>query len=460
MTIEVRVLSGSRVGHTASFEQPVVTVGRHASSDLRFDPQSDLDVSSRHAELRFIGGGWSVVDEGSTNGTYVNGVRVASDRRLYDGDIVSFGVNGPRVEVQGVGTPTGTSPAATRVQNASGERKIPPQRVDTGVRVAVAVKQQTKTMQRTFIGALIVVAALAAGGFAWVRQQSAAHDAELNALLAHGDSVTAALQKTIASMKPSDSLLRGTVEQELKRQQGQLDTARQMAASGKGTVEEFQKRLRPVPAALRMDYSRVSDLNDAAVAMVASDLDGQFIAGTAFGINANGMLVTNRHVVKGETGAPAKRIMVIFANTTQWLPAKLIRVSDSDDLALVQIEPAGTYPVVTGVSRGGALARVGAPVASIGYPGATDTPMEGTGLKITARTTITAGTVSKRLDDVIQIDSYAGHGSSGSPLFDANGLVVGVVYGGAKESQGRIVYAVPAQRLAAFIGSDGGSVVK
>ena len=459
MTLELRVLSGSRSGHTASFEQPLVTIGRHASSDLRFDPQADLDVSSRHAEMRFIGGAWSVVDEGSTNGTYVNGVRVASDRRLYDGDIVSFGSNGPRVEVQGAGAPTGTSPAATRVQNASGERKIPP-RVDTGVRVAVAVKQQTKTMQRTFIGALVVVAALAIGGFAWMRQQTSVHDAQMNALLAHGDSVTAALQKTIASMKPSDSLLRGTVEQELKLQREQLDNARKLAANGKGSVEDFGARLKPVPAALRMDFSKVSDMNDGAVAMVASDFDGQFIAGTAFGITANGMLITNRHVVKGENGTVARRVAVIFANTTQWLPVKIVRVSESEDLALLQIEQAGTYPMVSGVSRAGSLARVGAPVASIGYPGATDTPMEGSGLKITARTTITAGTVSKRLDDVIQIDSYAGHGSSGSPLFDANGYVVGVVYGGAKESQGRIVYAVPAQKLAAFIGSDGGSVVK
>ena len=116
--------------------------------------------------------------------------------------------------------------------------------------------------------------------------------------------------------------------------------------------------------------------------------------------------------------------------------------------------------MVAGVSRAGGLARVGAPVASIGYPGATDTPMEGSGMNITARTTITAGTVSKRLDDVIQIDSYAGHGSSGSPLFDSAGNVVGVIYGGAKESNGRIVYAVPAQRLSAFIGSDGGAIVK
>jgi len=86
--------------------------------------------------------------------------------------------------------------------------------------------------------------------------------------------------------------------------------------------------------------------------------------------------------------------------------------------------------------------------------------MEGSGMNITASTTSTLGTVSKRLSTVIQIDSYAGHGSSGSPLFDSAGHVVGVIYGGARESAGRIVYAVPAQRIASFLGADGAGVIK
>ena len=65
--------------------------------------------------------------------------------------------------------------------------------------------------------------------------------------------------------------------------------------------------------------------------------------------------------------------------------------------------------------------------------------MEGAGLDVRARTTTAAGTVSKRLGDVLQIDSYAGKGSSGSPVFDVRGHVVGVIYGGEAESKGRIV---------------------
>jgi S1-C subfamily serine protease len=55
------------------------------------------------------------------------------------------------------------------------------------------------------------------------------------------------------------------------------------------------------------------------------------------------------------------------------------------------------------------------------------------------------------LADVVQVDAFAGQGSSGSPVFDAEGHVVGVVYGGATESAGRIVYAVPASRVLAAL---------
>ena len=100
MTLVLRVVSGARAGATERFDTPVVTVGRHPTSDLRFEPQQDLDVSARHAELRLVDGAWSVHDQGSTNGTFVNGERVAAERRVADGDTIAFGASGPVVEVR------------------------------------------------------------------------------------------------------------------------------------------------------------------------------------------------------------------------------------------------------------------------------------------------------------------------------------------------------------------------
>ena len=99
MTLELRILSGACAGALERFEKSVVSVGRHPLSDLRFDPQQDLDVSSRHAELRGIDGVWSIHDQRSTNGTFVNGERVEGVRVVRDGDRITFGPNGPRLEV-------------------------------------------------------------------------------------------------------------------------------------------------------------------------------------------------------------------------------------------------------------------------------------------------------------------------------------------------------------------------
>jgi hypothetical protein len=53
-------------------------------------PLSDPQSSRHHAELRRAADGVTLVDLGSTNGTYVNGVRV-HDQELRDGDTIRVG---------------------------------------------------------------------------------------------------------------------------------------------------------------------------------------------------------------------------------------------------------------------------------------------------------------------------------------------------------------------------------
>ena len=66
------------------------SVGRSTSSDLALS--WDRQVSRDHARLERVGDGWAVVDDGmSSNGTFVNGRRVAGRHQLSDGDAMQFG---------------------------------------------------------------------------------------------------------------------------------------------------------------------------------------------------------------------------------------------------------------------------------------------------------------------------------------------------------------------------------
>jgi len=64
------------------------TVGRDEDNDISF---GDTMLSRRHAEFRQRNGLFYVVDLDSSNGTYVNAIRVHGERPLGDGDVVTLG---------------------------------------------------------------------------------------------------------------------------------------------------------------------------------------------------------------------------------------------------------------------------------------------------------------------------------------------------------------------------------
>ena len=93
------------------------------------------------------------------------------------------------------------------------------------------------------------------------------------------------------------------------------------------------------------------------------------------------------------------------------------------------------------------LAELRTALASRGRVPSVATPMDNASNQVVARTTLGVGTVAKVIPGVLQIDAYAAEGSSGSPVFGSDGALVGVVYGGAEGSGGRIVYAIPASAV-------------
>lgn len=76
-------------GAAVVLDQPEVLIGRdpHAQALL----EGDGFVSARHALVRVRGGRPTIADLGSTNGTFVNGERIAAETALDDGDEVAIG---------------------------------------------------------------------------------------------------------------------------------------------------------------------------------------------------------------------------------------------------------------------------------------------------------------------------------------------------------------------------------
>ncbi len=68
--------------------QPLTTIGRNPECVIVLD---EPFVSGNHAVLTLERDRWWLQDQGSTNGTFVNGSRVAGTTGIQSGDIVQFG---------------------------------------------------------------------------------------------------------------------------------------------------------------------------------------------------------------------------------------------------------------------------------------------------------------------------------------------------------------------------------
>ena len=83
-------------GDVVALDAHPLTVGRGRNNDIAL-PEDDY-ASSRHARFEPRRDGVYVEDIGSTNGTFVNGIRVTRERKLTPGDVVRIGETDLRYE--------------------------------------------------------------------------------------------------------------------------------------------------------------------------------------------------------------------------------------------------------------------------------------------------------------------------------------------------------------------------
>ncbi|HUW31339.1 MAG TPA: trypsin-like peptidase domain-containing protein [Planctomycetota bacterium] len=153
-------------------------------------------------------------------------------------------------------------------------------------------------------------------------------------------------------------------------------------------------------------------------------------------IDPSGIVVTNEHVI-----SKATKIAVTMSDKTQY-GATLISSDADNDLAVLKIDADRTFPFIE-VGTSSDL-MTGETVIALGNPfGFTGSVSVGV-LSATDRTVSTEGQVV--FENLIQTDAAINPGSSGGPLVNINGEMIGVNVAVMAEAQG-IGFALPVDRV-------------
>ena len=167
--------------------------------------------------------------------------------------------------------------------------------------------------------------------------------------------------------------------------------------------------------------------------------------GSGFIISADGVVVTNNHVISPQGRGTVEEIIVTMPDGTEY-PAKIVGADAASDLAVLKISASKPLPFVH--FGNSAEARVGDWVIAIGNP-------FGFGGTVTSGiiSSVLRNTGAGAYDRYIQTDASINLGNSGGPLFDMQGNVIGInnaIYSPSGTSLG-IGFAIPAEIAAPIV---------
>jgi S1-C subfamily serine protease/tetratricopeptide (TPR) repeat protein len=156
--------------------------------------------------------------------------------------------------------------------------------------------------------------------------------------------------------------------------------------------------------------------------------DRQIATGSGFFISADGMLVTNFHVIKGAT-----RIVAKLESGATYEVVRVVASDENADIVLLRVNASGLRFLRLGNSTN---AEVGQHIILIGSP----LGFEGT---------VSDGIISAKRElpgngKMLQITAPIAHGSSGSPVLDVNNEVLGVASLVSRDGQA-LNFAVPVE---------------
>ncbi len=202
------------------------------------------------------------------------------------------------------------------------------------------------------------------------------------------------------------------------------------------TVEEIAQSTRALFALMPSSGATVEEIAErtmpSVVEIVSYDDSGDLIGqGSGFFISPQ-EIITNQHVVEGAYSAE------IFTNEGYYDRITILNADEDMDLAILRVDAEDEIPLQLNPD---AELKPGQPVIAIGHP-------------LGLEQTVSDGLISsvQTIDQVqfVQITAPISLGSSGSPLLDQQGRVIGVVFGIIQEGQ-NLNFAIGIQTLTEFL---------